>query len=137
MKSFTITTAFVAAASAAGLNKTKFEKFIGEWVPKFSKHITSEEDFLNIEHQWFKSDEAIEAHNRKLTKQSRGLKLGHNQFSGITNEEFARGFAGVDQTQYNENALKNGFKKNESTGRRNLSATPSVNWHLEGKTGEV
>jgi hypothetical protein len=136
MQSFTITAALVAAASAATLKKTKFEKFIGDWVPKFSKHITSEDEFLHIEQQWFKSDESIEAHNNQLNKQGRGIKLGHNQFSGMTNEEFARGFAGVDEAQFNEAALSKGFK-DRYDGRRKLQATSSVNWYLEGKTGEI
>lgn len=83
------------------------------------------------------SDDIIEAVNSK--NDGNGLKLGHNRFSGMSNEDFAKFTGGLDEAKFENEASERGFAKNKDGRKLNrlLSSQPSVNWAQQGKTGEV
>jgi C1A family cysteine protease len=111
-----VLTGFLGGSSAGELFSEKF----ANWIRQYDKHYESEEDRALAFQNFVHNDEVYTSHNTK------GLswKLGHNEFSDLTWEQFSRnrlGYVGVGDRTNIDYSLLNGT---------DLGAT--IDWVVKG-----
>jgi C1A family cysteine protease len=126
----TIAVALLGAALAANVHdRSYYEAKFHDWMVEHKIKIESGERFVQMIQNFANNDDLIEAHNAK--KES--YTMGHNKFSGMSNEEFAAFVA------------KSGLKRPKVSTAKFVHKAPSdvstlpasVDWRDSGKVAAV
>ncbi len=120
------------------LSRPTEERLFGDWMNVYEKEYDNEEEAAARREIFLKNNAFIEAHNRDETQTYR---LGHNQFSDMTHDEFLQAMA---LGKYSPNVLahrnKNEKDMETSMVRRGLdkhNLPKSVNWIAKGAVTPV
>lgn len=98
---------------------------------KFNKQYESQEEEAYRWSVWRDATETILSHNNDYEAGIHSFKLGENEFSDLTNDEFVSFFNGLNR----QNKAKNGEMFTSDVNVRDLPA--SVNWTAKGYTTPV
>jgi C1A family cysteine protease len=125
-----VAVSILSAALAANLHdRAYYEAKFYSWMTEHNIKIESGEKFVQMIANFANNDDLIETHNAKKEKYT----LGHNKFSGMSNEEF--------KEFVKKSGLQRPAKSNAKfthNGPADASALPSsVNWVDAGAVGAV
>jgi cathepsin L len=127
----TVAVAILSAALAGNVHDRSFyESKFYSWMTEHNVKIESGAKFVTMLQNFANNDDVIEAHNAKKST----YKLGHNKFSGMSNDEF--------KTYVNQGGYK---KRTTPSGAKFLHNAPSdksilkseVNWVTAGAVTDV
>ncbi|KAJ8600641.1 hypothetical protein CTAYLR_006929 [Chrysophaeum taylorii] len=120
--------AFVVVVVVDGKSEEAYKLGFEAWMAKFEMKFHTAAEFRNRFEIWKRADDLIRAHNQEPSS----FKLGHNQFSHLTHEEFLR-----DRQLANFTANNKPLKPMSHLVHDETPMADSVDWVSEGAVTAV